>query len=85
VLASTLPSRERSRPKVNRWAEHYILEGVNMNSDNFSQQLLKLEYSKPVISNGMEYDEFSINTPYLLQKRRMRKTRTTMTVLDISW
>jgi len=29
-----------------------------MNSDNFSQQLLKLEYSKPVISNGMEYDEF---------------------------
>ena len=29
-----------------------------MNSDDFNQQLLKLEHSKPVISNGMEYDGF---------------------------
>ena len=34
------------------------MEGVNMNSDNFNRQLQKLEYSKPVISNGMEYDGF---------------------------
>ena len=44
--------------KDNHRAEHYILEGVNMNSDNFNRQLQKLEYSKPVISNGMEYDGF---------------------------
>jgi hypothetical protein len=28
MLASALPSREGSRPKVNQWTEHYILEGV---------------------------------------------------------